>query len=221
MNKNQPKIIYERLFPYIPKMEELLIDPDSISYITTPIEAQKICKILTTSIEKYVKFPHEQVIIVDATAGVGGDTIAFSKIFSSVIAIEINQMRSHYLKNNIGVYNIKNVQVINGNSIDILPKIPNMDIIYFDPPWGGKEYKNHNKLRLCINEIQIELLILDIFDNEKMICIPKILVFKLPSNYDYIYLYEVVNIKKEYTILLYELNKFNIITIEKNIISKE
>jgi len=144
------------------------------------------------------------------------DTIAFSKYFGSVISIELNPQRYEFLKNNVSAYGYKNVSTINGNSIDIIPKITDIDVIYIDPPWGGKSYKEATNLRLSLGDKSIESLIKIFFDPVHMLSTPTFIVLKLPKNYDLKYLFEYLNApKNEYNIFMYELKKIIIIVIEK------
>ena len=115
------EIILNRLFPYINKeeMDKLQIDYESIGYITIPNDTKKI----NTIIKKHIKKDLNLCTIVDATGGVGGDTIAFSKYINNIISIELNEQRCLYLKNNIKIYKLTNISAINGNCIDIIPNV--------------------------------------------------------------------------------------------------
>lgn len=211
MDNNISKKIYlDRLFPKInnANIQNLLIDVDSVSYITTPIESKKIAEIISNHMSKYKT--SNECVIVDGTAGVGGDSIMLSTMFEKVISIEIDQQRFEYLKHNIKEYGIKNIFVLNGNSTDIIPKLSNVDVIYVDPPWGGKNYKLKKYLRLNIGNVSIENFVELCFS---MISFPKIIAFKLPKNYDLKYMY--LQLNTNYNIYLYQLKKINMILIEK------
>lgn len=206
-------IYIDKLFPKINGvlLNNLLIDYESISYITTPYESKKILDIISKHISKY-KQPKESNI-VDATGGVGGDSISFCTIFSSVISIELDSKRYGYLKHNLEQYNFKNYTIINGDSNIIIPKLQYIDVIYIDPPWGGKCYKTKDNLRLSLGDINIEMFILNCYNNEITISSLKVITLKLPKNYDLKYLFEMLN--EKFDIYLYELKKINIIIIEK------
>jgi hypothetical protein len=206
------KILYENFFPKTFEMDKILADEETITFITKPQDTKQICSIVQSYINKYIS--HEKAVIIDATACIGGDTIAFSKCFHNVISIEMDKQRYEYLKNNINVYKLQNVQHIHGNCIDVINKLPYFDIIYFDPPWGGKDYKEHINLRLSICDIPIENLVLDFFDANKSLCIPKLVVMKLPLNYDLKYITQIIGVD-EYNIYLNKLHKFFIITVER------
>jgi 16S rRNA G966 N2-methylase RsmD len=205
------KIYYNKLFPKLNgiSIKNLQIDNESISYITTPSEAEKITSIIESHTIKIKQ--NNLISIIDATGGVGGDTIAFCKKFGNVISIEDNYERYKILLHNITQYAFKNVTVINANSTLIIPKISDIDVIYIDPPWGGKDYKFKENLRLTLDDLSIEEFILKCFNNDLKIK-PLFCVLKLPKNYDIKYFYSILSYKFE--IYLYELYKFNIFILE-------
>ena len=60
--------------------------------------------------------------IIDATAGIGGNTISFSKYFSKVYSIEINNIHYDVLNNNIEALSINNVTTYLNNFFNQLMK---------------------------------------------------------------------------------------------------
>lgn len=187
-----------------------MIDEETLMYVTNYKDAERIMGII---IKHMKKFKHTRdSLIVDATACIGGDTISFAKKFRRVISIEFLADRFEFLKNNVEVYKLNNVELMNGNSLEIIPKLPNIDIIYVDPPWGGKNYKEKTNLTLKLGDREIEDLANEFFDKDKMTSTPLLIVFKLPKNYDIKYLYDRL---KPHPIYLYELFKMFIIVIEK------
>lgn len=225
-NKAQNKqIMYNKLFPVFDDktvLSRVAIDNDSVHYITTPINARKILQILKEHLAKKNKNIKECTII-DGTSGVGGDTISFANVCNEVIAIEIDPDRCELLKKNIDAYKLSNVKTINGNCLDVIPKITHGDIIYLDPPWGGESYKENLSLTLTIDNKSIEQITMDLFDPLQTCCTPIFIVLKLPKNYNIKYFYTILNNNDNqepntslYNIYLHELTKMNIIVIEKN-----
>ena len=200
--------IKTRLFPYINdlnKMKKLKIDNESIYYISLRHDAE----IITETIKKY--FPlnenesFDHLYLTDATAGVGGNTISFGKNFKYVNSIEINNTRFKYLNNNIQVYGLSNINIYNEDCLNILYRLYS-DIIFFDPPWGGKDYKLQNNLKLFISNRHIEDICLDIMLKQ----LTRLIVLKLPLNYDIIYLKTIlINFK----VSVEELDKMIIVLI--------
>jgi len=208
------KIIMAKLFPKLNSviLNNLQIDEESVSYITPYLDAHKITEILIKHITKYkIK---DATTIVDCTGGVGGDTIAFCSVFGRVVSIELDSKRYEMLTHNLKTYGFSNYDLINGDSLLIVPKLSSVDIIYVDPPWGGREYKTKQILRLEFGTISVEQFVLNCFNKELSVSCPKIVALKLPKNYDLKYLYEMLSM---YEIYLYELKKINIILIENKI----
>jgi 16S rRNA G966 N2-methylase RsmD len=207
-------IYYDKLFPVYDNKEilnKLKIDYDSVSYISSPIYAEKITKIIINHCKT------NKLIISDCTAGCGGDSISFLNKFKKVYSFEKNLIRYYYLLNNIKQYNlIQKSHIYCSNFMKVLKNIEDHDVIYIDPPWGGKYYYKNKQLKININNISLESYILDfiIDEDKKTKKIPKLMILKLPCNYDLKYLYD--NLKKIGKIYLYDLNKMLIIVIEIN-----
>jgi hypothetical protein len=74
--------------------------------------------------------------IIEIGAGIGGQTIAFSKNSKNVIAIELDKTRATILSNNLRKLKVKNVEVINGDALNksILNKIKKAEpsVIFVD-----------------------------------------------------------------------------------------
>ena len=187
--------------------DKLKIDRESISYITTPHNSLMILWMIRSNIDKDLA----DTFIFDGTAGVGGDLIAFGHVFGKVVGCEKDISRFEMLKNNIDVYDMCNVEVINEDSIKVLfdlyaNDINDIDIVYLDPPWGGRTYKDHDKLTLSMNNIPIETIVNRLMKLQKT----KLIVLKLPQNYDLRYMYEKTSHKNS-TMMLYRLEKMIII----------
>jgi len=121
------------------------------------------------------------ITITDGTANIGTDSIHMANIFKHVNAIEYIKVNYDALKNNIEVLNEKkNMNSYNGDT-NILIKDLEQDLIYIDAPWGGRNYKDHNKLKLYLGDIEILDFYLKNRDKSKYF------VFKVPFNYDFDY----------------------------------
>jgi len=201
-----------RLFPYLKdksKASELMIDDESIYYISVREYADKTTKIILNHL-KELNMCSQTSIIIDGTAGVGGNTISFSNYFKYVYAIEYDQTRSELLKNNIGIYNCYNVKIINDDCMNWLNIIEDHNVIFLDPPWGGSDYKQHKTLRLSINDESIESICNKLMDSTYMKKLPDLVVLKLPTNYDLKYFYDTLNKKNIY---YYNLKKMIILVL--------
>ena len=164
-----------KYFPFINKCkyEDLKIDEIGLYSISTPKNADIISRLIKKHLNK------ENIIITDAMAGVGGNTLSFSSFFYYVVSIELDITRFNYLVSNINLYSKTNTLCIHGDYMNLMRKIQ-QDVIFLDPPWGGKTYKEHETITLTINDIPLE----DIAEMIRKDKLCKILVLKLPLNYD-------------------------------------
>ncbi|AYV84227.1 MAG: putative RNA methylase [Hyperionvirus sp.] len=211
--QQQHKIYIDRLFPDVREFglqHKLKINLESIMYITIPYDADKITKIICNHMGKG-GLEAKDAVITDGTAGVGGNTISFVRNFLKVNAIEIDQERFNYLFNNVNLYGDVNVTFFRGDAVALIPKLK-QDIIFIDPPWGGKCYKEKDNIKkLCLGELDIEELCWKFLDGESMVEVPKLIVLKLPKNYDVQMIYRRLGDRKIY---YYGLNKMIIIVVE-------
>lgn len=203
------KIYKKRIFPYLPKntdYESLQIDYESVKFITPPKTASAISKIIAS----YAKEP-EKMTVMDCCAGVGGDTIALSRMFNRVLAVEIDVFRYNCLNNNINVYKIENVNTINCNSINLPHIKEDINVYYVDPPWGGSTYKLLAKMDLYVDKISI-----DDFVKQKFMLMPtKLVAVKVPQNFDMAkYMENIKNFdidNKKIKVFIHCLDKMNLI----------
>jgi hypothetical protein len=166
--------LISKIFPKSNDDTLLKTDDEGVWSITLPKEADQISEIILDSIGK-------NVTIVDCTAGLGGNVISFAKYFKKVIGIELNKNRFDLLENNINVYNFTNVQLINDNCINFISNessLNNCDVLFFDPPWGGPDYKSQNKISIKLDDLNLT----DIMN--KIIPYNRPIFLKLPFNYD-------------------------------------
>ncbi len=125
------------------------------------------------------------ITILDATACVGGDTIGFAMHFKNVISTERDKINYNALVNNINVYKLTNVKAIN---TDVIENLDNLllkykpDIVYWDCPWTGKDYKLKDKMELYMNDKNIKDIVKEILSSYLFV---KMVVLKVPKNYDY------------------------------------
>lgn len=116
--------------------------------------------------------------IMDGTGGLGGNAISFCFAFKNVSVFEIDQDRFKMLQKNMSNYKFDNFSLYNKNCLNYFN--PKIDIYFFDPPWGGPEYKNEEKLRLKLGDKTL----LEIVEDIRKIRKDTFISFKLPFNYD-------------------------------------
>lgn len=167
-------------FPSMPGVNLNAIRMTNISlYSTTPWQEADF---MSSIIIKFFKSRghNKSLVITDATANVGGNTISFYlNGFNKVNAVEIESFTCSLLKNNLKVYgkSIDNVHCT--NYLSIADKLE-QDVIFIDPPWGGPNYKSVNLLDIYLDNTNIVDLCNRLMLNKRA----SLIVLKLPTNYN-------------------------------------
>ncbi len=144
-------------------------------------------------------FKSYNITITDATANNGSDSIALALKFKHVNSIELDKINFSALENNVkNVYKLNNVDLYNKDSVKYLNQLT-QDVIYIDPPWGGKDYKKHTRLELFMSGKNMGEIYKQFKSHTKLI------VFKLPKNYDFTNFIQTTMVTKYY-IYLYKNN---------------
>src|ERR1700744_682720 len=128
---------------YKDNIDHMMFDNVALYSFTNMRITEHICKSLY-SLPDITKASR----ITDAMAGAGGDTLTFARYFI-VTAIECNVNRCDMLRHNINIFGFNNVTIVN----DYYQNVKNnlvQDIIYFDPPWGGPDYKYYDSMKLVV-----------------------------------------------------------------------
>jgi 16S rRNA G966 N2-methylase RsmD len=224
MNNNIKLKLIKKIFPIYNSIniDDLQFDDVGLYSISLPKDADIISNFIINNIQSVnnmhsidntqsVNNMHsinntQSVIIIDGTAGIGGNTISFCNNFKNVIAFEIDENRFKILNNNLKVYNLNNVITYNLNSLDSLPTYNNLNtpiIYFFDPPWGGPNYKKYKNLTFKFNDLELNQIVINIKEFNKNSYIS----FKLPTNFDLSifnsFKYKILNLKKMLVILIF------------------
>ena len=169
--------------------------------VTAPSYSKKICE--------YIK-NLEPKCIFDCTACVGGDTIGFFKYLNcNIISMEKEEINFNVLKHNVSLYkgNKEKIKIFHGDFLNDGNRIiteEKPDIIYFDPPWGGKDYNIRKNIELYLGEINIK----DIISKLNIHPFVKAIVVKVPPNFNN-------SFNKDLEVKIYKMSKFNILVIIK------
>ena len=120
--------------------------------------------------------------VTDATACVGGDTLHFAKHFQRVHSIECDDTHVKMLRNNVSAYpdRADRVTVHHGDALNILPTLK-QDVVFLDPPWGGKTYKANRKLELTLSGKSLPEVVDQLWVDRKRSG-TRCVVFKMPRN---------------------------------------
>ncbi len=150
----------------------------------------------------------KDVIIIDGTAGIGGNVLSFAKEFDKVIGVEMNKVHYKVLKNNvIDALHYENVELHNMDTYEFLANnVYNGNkentIFYFDPPWGVPSYKTKDLLQLTMCDMKLSKFLEFVHQ-----CGYKYVFMNSPRNIDVTELvrntpYKNVLVKKNYVFLL-------------------
>jgi hypothetical protein len=118
---------------------------DSVAlFSVTPSWMTKI--IATVLLKKF----GAQSRITDGTACVGGDTMAFARVFAHVTAVEANAERAAMCAANVAAIGLSHkVTVLHANYVDVTTDL-SQDVVFLDAPWGGPDYWRAEKLDLFL-----------------------------------------------------------------------
>ena len=190
------------LFRYItPSLRnQLLLDDEALYSTTDQLTAEKI----TQDILKYVP---STATITDATACIGGSAHSFAQTFTKVYAIEIDPTRFTYLQNNVNVLSDANVVCVHGDALQECVRIK-QDVIFIDPPWGGPEYKNRDRVSLFLSHIPLHEVCKTLSKHTKYI------VIKVPTNFDDTAFYEATSASLQFVHKNTSLRKMNLIILK-------
>jgi hypothetical protein len=89
--------------------------------------------------------------IIDATAGIGGDTRIFAKRFDHVTAIELLPDVYSMMMRNMNLFGVVNMDAYVGSCVTIMVDVCRFikaDLLHIDPPWGGVDYYKDDALEL-------------------------------------------------------------------------
>ena len=122
----------KRFFPKLNDVDisNLMIDDIGEYSITKPGEAELISEIILNECKNNIK-------ILDAMAGSGGNSISFCNHFKEVVSVESDISRYNILNHNLEQYKFKNFKTYYDDCLNVIDS-DNFNIIFFDPPWGGK-----------------------------------------------------------------------------------
>ena len=99
--------------------------------------------------------PHP-LVVIDAFAGVGGNTIAFARHprVGRVVAVEVDARRLSMARVNAAVYGVEEkIEWVQGKWEEVKRGMKG-DVVFLAPPWGGVEYSARETYRL--GEVEVE-----------------------------------------------------------------
>ena len=124
-------------------------------------------------------------VLTEANGCIGGNTWVFATKFKHVNTIELSKLHYEILQHNMELYGFNNISYYNGNCIDYIFDLQS-DIMFFDPPWGGINYKSRDRRLGYLYRghfFTIDLIVTDKYFSKNC----KLLVIKLPLKYNMFY----------------------------------
>lgn len=185
------KRMVSRYFPPGVSFSKLLYDDEGLRYITP----YRIVRRLAEEVRSFAwKCNARTDVIIDGTAGLGGDAIGFAQSpwIKRVVAVELDANRFHCLKANVSTYQLDNrVVCVEGNFLrwfrDVyrFQKTCRGSVVYLDAPWGGDGYRLLPVIRdLFLIDANGQRVPLSVVCRYILDASCPLIVLKLPANYD-------------------------------------
>jgi 16S rRNA G966 N2-methylase RsmD len=144
--------------------------PTEYSYFyTLKNQAEQINNIILIHVNK-------TSIITDATSCIGGNTMLFCRDFSHVNSVEKDPVAVISLSKNLSMF--KNKDIMNIDYVTVMNTLI-QDVVFIDPPWGGKGYKRLCKLDLYLSGVDVYDIIENLYSVSNVVCL------KCPVNYNF------------------------------------
>eukprot|EP00347_Sterkiella_histriomuscorum_P003549 403363865 len=97
-----------------------------------------------------------EAIVVDCCCGVGGNIIQFARLpnVEQCYAIDLDQLRYKFARSNANKYKVgKKIFFQSGDFLELKVEKYFQDkldsvVFFFDPPWGGLDYRGHAKFQI-------------------------------------------------------------------------
>ncbi len=121
------------------------------------------------------------VHVVDATACVGGDTLALARRFAQVTAVERDAHRSRVLLGNLALARVGNVRVLCDDFVTCMDRFSDVDALYIDCPWGGPAYRLRDRVALELSGVPLETVLGRVVAGPAA---PRVIALKVPFNVD-------------------------------------
>lgn len=176
-----------RYFPFKNKVDysRLKISKIGRYSISKASQADQISMHIANHIDRLHLGHPSSMSIVDATAGIGGNTLSFMRYFHQVVAIEKDPIHFHMLKNNMAVYNFTEsaaLRMVNADFTHIYREFPG-SVYFIDPPWNSDEewYSRKKDLMLFLSDTPIYHVVNLLFS----LSTTRLVNLKVPHNFDF------------------------------------
>lgn len=172
------KKYYNRRYLLYSRFDDgILLDNESWFSVTP----EKTAKHIANEIYEKMGF-RQDLTILDAFCGSGGNTIQFCKYFDNVISCDIDFVKLNCAQNNSHIYKTEdNVRFIVQDFFSLhktLNDETKIDVIFLSPPWGGINY--FQSKQADISEFPLDCFKIFLYCINELKC--KNIVYFLPRN---------------------------------------
>lgn len=140
---------YQQRYDYFSLFDEgIQIDEEGWYSVTPEVIAEHIALEAKAIAETYRETEADELIVLDAFCGVGGNTIQFAKQFDRVVAVDLDAGRLEMAKHNAEIYGVADrITFIHADAFEIISKFSRskeykFQVVFMSPPWGGPSYLN-------------------------------------------------------------------------------
>lgn len=176
--------LWKTKFPYYANVNYKVLQLTNVGVysIASPENSKNLLKILSelNTLYKFVD-NYVNLVVTDATGGVGGFAIRLAKTFTKINVVEINNTHADIIKHNLHTYHIDVEDIVhNVDYLDIMHMLQ-QHIIVFDLPWYGPKYKLEKDIQLSLSNINIWHIINELYKANKF----KACVILVPKNFNF------------------------------------
>lgn len=155
--------------------QRIQLDEEALYSVTNCRDAERMSRILV----ELAGGSGANLTVTDGTACVGGNVISFSRHFSSVNAVEIDETRFRMLEKNLKTLGVDNVRCVRGDYGSLWQDME-QDIVFVDPPWGGPDMMSQDKVTFPLGGRSLPSLAEALSESGRA----GIVALKLSPNYD-------------------------------------
>lgn len=160
-------------YNYSPAQRALLaLDEVSMYSITDTRSANNTSRILQQLVG-------DRAVITDGCAAAGGNVLSFAQHFRQVQAVELDPQRFSLLEHNVKALGLTDtVTTYRGDFLEKLKELK-QDVVFLDPPWGGKSYAENDMVDLTFGDLPLSQLC------ERLKPHALYIALKLPLNFNF------------------------------------
>lgn len=149
------------------KINDIIITKEGAYSFTSPKYMDEIIK----EARKFLKGDINTAS--DITANIGASALTLDDYYNTT-AYEIDELTYKVMIHNLSLFE-NNITCINDSFFNHIDEINNTDLVFYDPPWGGPEYKENDIYDIILNDHGLGDIVNIITTN---------IIMKLPINAD-------------------------------------